>query len=152
VDDSLGIRRPNHRFPEEVFPVMKNRAWIRLAAALLLAVDVRAEDKATEDGEKLVGIWACASGVNDGKALAEETVQKLRLTLTKDGGYKTERGKQVLFDSTYKIDAGKQPKHIDLIGTEEENTGKPAQGIYVLEGDTLKICYTMPRQGAAKRV
>jgi uncharacterized protein (TIGR03067 family) len=123
---------------------MKNRALIPLAAALILTVDARGDDKSNEDGEKLVGTWACASGVNDGKALGEETVQKVRLTLTKDGGYKTERGKQVLFDSTYKIDASKRPKHIDLIGTEGENVGKAAQGIYVLEGDTLKICYTMP--------
>jgi uncharacterized protein (TIGR03067 family) len=123
---------------------MKNRVLILLAAALLPAVDARGEDNGKEDGDKLVGIWTCESGVNDGKALAEETVQKLRLTLTKDGGYKTERGKQVLFDSIYKIDARKRPKHIDLIGTEGDNAGKAAQGIYVLEGDTLKICYTMP--------
>src|SRR5262249_37838032 len=81
---------------------------------------------------------------NDGKPIADETVQKLRLTLTKEGGYKTERGKQVLFDSTYKINPASQPKEIDLIGTEGENKGKTAQGIYVFDGDTLKICYTMP--------
>jgi uncharacterized protein (TIGR03067 family) len=123
---------------------MKLRASLVFAALVLLVVHARGEDEGKEDKEKLAGVWVGVSGANDGKALAEETVQKLRLTLTKDGGYKTERGKQVLFDSTYKLDAGKKPKHIDLIGTEGENKGKAAQGIYVLEGDTLKICYTMP--------
>lgn len=96
------------------------------------------------DAAKLAGIWTCTSAINDGKPLAEEIVRELRLTLTKDGGYKTERGKQVLFDSTYKLDGGQKPKQIDMIGTEEENRGKTAQGIYALDGDTLTICYTMP--------
>ena len=53
-------------------------------------------------------------------------------------------GEDVLFDSIYSIDVDKEPKHINLIGTEGENKGKPAQGIYLLDGDTLKICYTLP--------
>ena len=123
---------------------MKIHSFILFAAVLLLALETHGEDKGQEDVAKLTGTWACISAVNDGKALAEGTAQKLRLTLTKDRGYKTERGKQVLFDSTYKIDPSKQPKHIDLIGTEGENKGKTAQGIFVLEDDRLKICYTMP--------
>ena len=131
----------------QVFPVMKNCAFIFLAIIIQAPIDASADDQGKGDGEKLTGTWTCSSGINDGKALAQETVQKLRLTLTKDGGYKTERGKQVLFDSTYKIDPDKRPKHIDLIGTEGENKGKAALGIYVLDGDTLKICYTMPGEG-----
>jgi uncharacterized protein (TIGR03067 family) len=96
------------------------------------------------DAEKMAGIWKCESANNDGKPLADEIVRELRLTLTKDGGYKTERGKQVLFDSTYKLDGGQKSKQIDMIGTEGENRGKTAQGIYALDGDTLTICYTMP--------
>ena len=66
--------------------------------------------------------------------------------MTSDGRYKTERDREVLFDSTYRIDSDKKPKHIDLIGTEGDNKGKAAQGIYSIEGDTLQICYTMPGQ------
>jgi uncharacterized protein (TIGR03067 family) len=123
---------------------MKICAFSVLPAMLLLAIDARGEEEGTDDEVKLTGVWACVSGVNDGKTLAAETIKSLRLTLTKDRGYKTERGKQVLFDSTYGIDPSKQPKHIDLIGTEGENKGKSAQGIYVLDGDILKICYTLP--------
>lgn len=123
---------------------MMFRVFVSVVAVGLLAAGASLDDKNKEEVEKLAGTWTCVSGVNDGKPLADETTQKLHLTLTKGGGYKTERGKQVLFDSMYKIDPGKQPKQIDLVGTEGENIGKTAQGIYLLEGDTLKVCYTMP--------
>jgi uncharacterized protein (TIGR03067 family) len=113
------------------------------AITLLLSVAIRG-DAMDNDLEKLAGVWICVSATNDGKPLADETVQKLRLTVTKEGGYKTERGNQVLFDSICKIDATKTPKQIDLIGTEGENEGKAAQGIYALDADKLTICYTMP--------
>jgi uncharacterized protein (TIGR03067 family) len=31
-----------------------------------------------------------------------------------------------------------------MVGTEGNLTGKEAQGIYLIQGDTLRICYTMP--------
>jgi uncharacterized protein (TIGR03067 family) len=93
---------------------------------------------------ELAGIWECVSATNDGKPLAEETVKKLRLTVTGEGVYKTELGDQVLFDSTCKIDPAKKPKEIDMIGTEGQLKGKAALGIYSLDGDRLTICYTMP--------
>jgi uncharacterized protein (TIGR03067 family) len=58
--------------------------------------------------------------------------------------YKTEKGSDVLFDSTYTIDAAKSPKQISMIGTEGNLKGKEAQGIYSIEGGTFRICYTMP--------
>ena len=96
------------------------------------------------DQEKLAGAWTCVSAVNDGRPLPDDVAKMLRLTITKEGGYKTERGDQVLFDSKCTIDPARTPKHIDLIGTEGENKGKAAQGLYALDGDTLTICYTMP--------
>jgi uncharacterized protein (TIGR03067 family) len=123
---------------------MKISLLVVLSSLLLLAVNVRGQDSGAGELARLAGTWSSASAVNDGKPIGEETVKKLRLTLTQQGGYKTELGDQVLFDSTYRVDAGQQPKQIDMIGTEGENKGKAAQGIYLLEGDTLTICYTMP--------
>ena len=94
--------------------------------------------------KELTGEWECVSAVNDGKEVDEATVKKLRLTLTKEGAYKTTLGDRILFDSTCKIDSTKTPKSIDMIGTEGENKGKAAQGIYKLVEGKLSICYTMP--------
>jgi uncharacterized protein (TIGR03067 family) len=91
----------------------------------------------------LQGTWSCVSAKVDGNALPEETVALLRLTLTHDR-YKTEKGAQILFDSTYTINASANPKQIDIVGTEGDLKGKAAQGIYSLDGETLRLCYTMP--------
>ena len=93
--------------------------------------------------DALEGTWNCASAVVDGKPLSEKTVGLLRLTLTPDR-YKTQKGTEVLFDSSYTIDPSKKPKQIDMVGTEGELTGKKAQGIYDVRGHQLWICYTMP--------
>src|SRR5258708_559448 len=50
----------------------------------------------------LEGTWNCAFATVDGKPLPDATVKLLRLTLTKDH-YKTEKGTEVLFDSSYTI-------------------------------------------------
>jgi uncharacterized protein (TIGR03067 family) len=65
------------------------------------------------------------------------------LSLTEDH-YKTEKGPEVLFDSTYTTDPLKIPNQISIVGTEGDLAGKEAQGIYLLHGNTLQICYTMP--------
>jgi uncharacterized protein (TIGR03067 family) len=93
--------------------------------------------------ENLEGSWDCVSAVVNGQALPEAVVQSLLLTLT-DTRYVTRRGDQVLFDSTYTTDAAQEPKRINMVGTEGALAGKEAEGIYVLEGDSLTMCYTMP--------
>jgi uncharacterized protein (TIGR03067 family) len=99
--------------------------------------------RGTTDAVAVRGSWTCVSAVVDGKPLPEKTARKLKLTLTADR-YKTERADEVLFDSTYRLEPGHKPGRIEMIGTEGDAAGKPALGIYLLEGDTLKICYAMP--------
>ena len=115
--------------------------YLALAPVLAIAVAVSAADEL--DSEKLRGMWNCVSAVIDGRTLSEETVKELKLTMTSDK-YKTERGAQVLFDSVHKLDLTKTPREIEMIGTEGDLKGKAALGIYALEGDMLRICYSIP--------
>jgi len=94
----------------------------------------------------LQGTWSCVSATVDGRALPAETIALFRLTLTEDR-YKTVKGDEVLFDSTYTFNSSTNPKQINMVGTEGELTGKEAQGIYVLEGEVLRVCYRMPGLG-----
>ena len=93
--------------------------------------------------DNLSGTWSCLSATVDGKPLPKETTDLLRLTLTQNR-YKTEKGLEVLFDSTYTIDPAKAPKQINMVGTEGDLAGKQAQGIYTVNSDLLQICYVMP--------
>jgi len=93
--------------------------------------------------DNLTGTWTCVSATIDGKELPKETAALLRLTLTQDR-YKTEKGPDVLFDSSYRVDTSQTPRHISMIGTEGDLKGKEAQGIYSIDNDILRICYTMP--------
>jgi uncharacterized protein (TIGR03067 family) len=116
---------------------------VLIAAMCVAAIGQICDGQTPDERAKLTGKWTCSSAVIDGRPLAEEGAKALQLTLTTDR-YKTERGNQVLFDSTYSIDATKNPQTIDMVGTEGEAKGKPARGIYKLDGDQLTICYVMP--------
>jgi len=111
-------------------------------AGLLSAAAIPQGDEPVT-AKQIVGSWTCTSATIDGRPLADDTVKQLRLTLTADR-YKSERGDQVLFDSTYTIDSKKNPATIDMIGTEGELKGKSAPGILKLDGDLLTMCYVMP--------
>ena len=109
---------------------------------ILLAACSATHHRATKM-DSLAGTWIGVSATVGGRALPETTVNQLRPTLTADR-YKTEKGNEVLFDSTYSLDSSRSPKEINMIGTEGDFAGKTAEGIYALEGDTLQVCYTMP--------
>jgi uncharacterized protein (TIGR03067 family) len=92
--------------------------------------------------EQLQGIWQAVSAVINGDALPAETVNTIRLTLT-DTRFVTTRGAETLFDSNYTADSSRTPNEIEMIGTGDFE-GKPALGIYAIDGDALRLCYKMP--------
>jgi len=122
-----------------------NPRWLLLVVSLAswLAAATIAQGDQPVTAKQIVGSWNCSSATIDGRPLGEETVKQLRLTLTADR-YKSQRGDQVLFDSTYTLDTSKTPAQIDMIGTEGELKGKAAPGILKLDDDVLTMCYVMP--------
>jgi uncharacterized protein (TIGR03067 family) len=50
--------------------------------------------------------------------------------------------------ATFKVDATKKPKHLDLVlppdPKEKDDKGLTIQAIYQLDGDNLEVCYLLP--------
>jgi uncharacterized protein (TIGR03067 family) len=97
---------------------------------------------------ELEGVWMCESATVNGRKLDDGTAMSLKLTLRGEQ-YKTERGDEVLFDSTYSVDNSVNPAHIDMVGI-GELAGKIGKGIYDVTQDRLIMCYTMPGKDRPK--
>jgi len=92
--------------------------------------------------EQLQGVWQAISAVISGDAIPEDAVGTIHLTLTATQ-FTTRRGGETLFDSSYTSDATTSTMQIEMLGIGDFK-GKPALGIFALDGDTLQLCYKMP--------
>jgi len=132
---------------------LRRRAFLIVTAVFLVAGDSPKDKGTKKDMEKLLGTWSCVSGQVNGKPIQDETVKLLKLKMTADS-YTTTKGDETLFVGAYRLDSTTNPKSIDIIATDGENEGKVALGIYDVDGDSCKLCYTMgverPKEFASK--
>lgn len=115
-------------------------ALITVTAGLLAGAD--SKDDAKKDLEKFQGKWEAVKLVRGGESMPEEQVKPLRLVITGDKRV-LKVGEEVHSDATFKLDASKKPKTIDITVKEGPLEGKTVKGIYTFEGDTHKICLTL---------
>jgi uncharacterized protein (TIGR03067 family) len=88
-----------------------------------------------KQGTKLQGTWVGISAEEAGK---KEGYQQGQLVF--DGDRFTARyGGRILMKGTFKIDPSKKPGAIDLNSTEGRIQGQTAEGIYEVNGDTLRL-------------
>jgi uncharacterized protein (TIGR03067 family) len=89
-----------------------------------------AQDSASaEEKKKLIGTW------RGGQAHERQPSMELIITATKISGTNLRTGSS-MGEGNYRINASK--KWIDVRGTDNPVRGKNYQGIYEIEGDTLK--------------
>jgi uncharacterized protein (TIGR03067 family) len=95
-------------------------------------------DATKKDQEKIQGTWEASSLTLNGKPFPTRTPVKDRaITFTGDKLI-MKQGQVALQEATFKLDATKEPKHIDM---RDKKDGKTLRGLYVLDGDTLKISH-----------
>jgi uncharacterized protein (TIGR03067 family) len=92
----------------------------------------------TGEGE-LVGEWEMQAAFQEGHALDAAMVKTGR-RVTSATHTTTYFGKQVFMKATYTTDPTQLPKTIDLV----LDSGKTQLGIYQVDADTMKICFTAP--------
>lgn len=93
--------------------------------------------------ETLPGLWQATAATVSGQTIPASEIGAVRLTLTATR-FTTKRGAETLFDSSYTADPTQSPMQIQMIGSGGDFEGQAALGIYAFEGETLRICYTMP--------
>jgi uncharacterized protein (TIGR03067 family) len=124
-------------------------AGVTLLATVAIAALALADDTADrKDKEKLQGTWMAVSGEKEGK---DDPEAKEHAIVFEGDKFSIKKGDKVIVQGTFKIDASKAPKTMDLAITEgpEKVKDKTALSIYVLDGDELTWCVSEP--GSSER-
>jgi len=110
-------------------------AWMFVLVILLSGNLAHGGKDKKSDKDKVQGSW---SGTKDGKSI-KMAFKGDQVTVTFDD--------KETFKGTYKLDATKKPKAIDIAvkeGPKKEYVGKTSLGIYKLEGNSLTWCANEP--------
>jgi uncharacterized protein (TIGR03067 family) len=107
------------------------------AGLLLIGLLLGADKPAVPDQKAIQGTWSLVGKEIDGAKVSDKAVQDSRVTLTLQSNRAVlkSKGKFVSGDA-FRLDPTKNPRQIIC----NFKDGKHVVGIYVLEGDTLKIC------------
>ena len=123
--------------------------WACVAAGLAVAVAVAVADdkpkdtgKPNKDLEPFQGTWAAVSVEQEGTAIPEEATGKLTLVVKGNSRVLKQDG-EVVSQATFKVDAAKKPKTIDIEVTDGPLAGRKILGIYEVKDDTLKVCLSI---------
>ena len=121
---------------------------VRIALLLTLtamAFTVRGEDSPAIKKELtlLQGEWSMVSGTANGESMPEEFRKQMKRVCKGDEITATMAG-QIFLRAKITIDPTKTPKTIDYAMTDGLTKGKTQLGIYEIDGDTLKSCFSAP--------
>src|SRR5258708_28987528 len=105
--------------------------------------DAPSVDAARKDIALLEGEWAMIAGQRDGTIPPRFVVRGARRTAKGNESTVIMQGR-VYMRSTYTLDPSKNPKTIDYDVLEGEFRGQKQQGIYAIEGNTVKLCFASP--------
>lgn len=127
------------------------KALIALAAlATCAVVFAREGDQARDDLKALAGTWEYVSQADDGKETDKEALKGIRLIVTAEGKWTLMKDDTVILEGTGRLDPSKKPKAADwTVTTEGDLKGKVALGIYDVDKDTWKHCFSFGKRPEA---
>ena len=100
-------------------------------------------EAAKKDIAQLQGEWSMASAGGGGHALPSDML-KTSKRVCKGDETTVVVGDQLLMKAKFTLDASKKPKSIDYRVISGPNAGKTQLGIYELNGDTVRFCFSAP--------
>jgi uncharacterized protein (TIGR03067 family) len=109
---------------------------------LVLVASLFVADDANKEYDRFEGTWKFVSIEVEGMKVPEDMIKGQRLNCK--GTQFTAEGMGEAFKGTFKVDASKKPKTIDVHFTEGPEKGNTLLGIYELEGDVYKVCLGTP--------
>jgi uncharacterized protein (TIGR03067 family) len=121
---------------------MRTSVWLLPAVALLVAADA-AQEAVKKDLEQLQGEWSMVSGESNGQEFADQ-VFKTAKRVCKGNETTVTVGERLILKATITINPSKEPKNIDYDVREGDTKGRIIRGIYELDGDTVKFCFSAP--------
>jgi RNA polymerase sigma factor (sigma-70 family) len=98
------------------------------------------------DKDKVQGTWYTVSVESHGMKIPEDRIlaKDVRLVVKGERWTLTEAKGDADKEFTVTLDPAKKPKAIDYVYNTGEHKGKTSQGIYELDGDTLRVCVAEP--------
>jgi len=114
---------------------MRRVLFAALVVGLVIGADEKKDDS-KKDLDRLKGKWTVASMELDGKAHEDAVGGKFSF----DGDKMHLQIGDMEHSGTFKLDASKEPKQIDVTPADGPEKDQTLEGIYKLTDDELKIC------------
>jgi uncharacterized protein (TIGR03067 family) len=107
-----------------------------LHALTIVAAIVMVGESPQEDKDKFQGTWVVILGEREGVKISEQSEKEIRVVIEGDR-YSLMREDRTQ-SGTFTLDPSRTPKTIDI----RPDDGKTVLGIYTIEGDTQKVCFS----------
>jgi|SRR5260370_27176617 uncharacterized protein (TIGR03067 family) len=124
------------------------------AGAALVMADDKKDDAVKEELKKFEGTWKLVSSEHDGEKAPDDAIKTAK-AMAKGGQVTLSVDGKTVMEADFTIDPTKKPKTIDAtVTTAGPDKGKKTLGIYEIDGDTMKICFSdkeRPKEFSAKK-
>ncbi|MFL5341624.1 MAG: TIGR03067 domain-containing protein [Gemmataceae bacterium] len=120
---------------------MNPRTAVLLLLPLLLGADAARNELVVNDHELLQGEWKAVQARRGGAPMPQDEAARVGIRFAEDKMVLKDRGNEE--ETSFKLDPQHSPGHIDI---EMKNAGRKMVGIYQVDGDTLRLCFSQMGQ------